>query len=137
MVAHTLVDDADFEALTRWTWRLTSHGYVVRGRGGRYRMHRVILGLAPDDPLEGEHKDGDRLNNQRANLRTATRSENNQNRRTWGSVPYRGVDFHVSGRYRARAQVAGKVYNVGYYKTPEAAAQAAAAFRASHMPFAR
>jgi hypothetical protein len=44
-------------------------------------MHRMILGLKPGDGVHTDHWDGNGLNNQRANLRQGSRSQNMRN--TW------------------------------------------------------
>lgn len=81
----TLVDDADFDRLNKWKWcaQKRKHGYhAARYAGSHYvYMHREILRLS-DPKIQGEHRDGDGLNNQRHNLRTATKSQNGQAFRT-------------------------------------------------------
>lgn len=73
--------------------------YVVRGIGGRknrkmFTLHRLILGLT-DPKIQGDHRDGNGLNNTRQNLRAATHSQNswNSKRRSGGTSQYRGVSW--------------------------------------------
>lgn len=80
-----IVDDADFEYLSRWRWCF-SHGYAVRKRrkgegkhGSNIYMHRVISNC-PEDK-EVDHANCDKLDNTRANLRICTRGENTANRK--------------------------------------------------------
>jgi hypothetical protein len=76
--------------------------YAVRAVGGRLNrqfqlMHRVILGLR--DPLiQGDHKNGDTLDNRRVNLRQATPSQNarNMKRRRNGTSQFKGVSLDKS-----------------------------------------
>jgi hypothetical protein len=91
-----LVDDADYGFLMQWKWRLDNNGYAARTdyTGGKQRtilMHRVIVN-AP----EVDHRDTNRLNNQRSNLRAATRSQNTQNSRKapGKSSQYKGVTWN-------------------------------------------
>jgi len=140
--AHAVVDAADYEWASRWRWWLTNWGYAKRDEriGGRRRailLHRELLGLAPGDGLEGDHINGDRLDNRRSNLRVVTRAGNQQNRHYgFGASSYRGVSWHKpSGRWRAGAQLGGKQRHLGLFILEEDAAAAAAAFRAEHMPY--
>ncbi len=80
-----LVDDEDLEALNRFKWSATSFRtsgpYAVRKEGRRMvLMHRELLCADLVD-----HVDGNGLNNQRANLRPASPSENVHNQRLRGS----------------------------------------------------
>jgi|GEM_PF-2535554 len=143
--AYALVDDADFEWLNQWRWRLSTKGYVVRGerRNGRLctiPIHRQILRLEPGDPRMGEHEDRNPLNNRRENLRIAERgdADNKQNVGTPANSTsgFRGVSWHKHRRkWAAHAQLAGKKHHLGNYDTPEEADAAAKAWRAERMPF--
>ncbi len=90
-----VVDDADFEELSRFKWSATSFRtsgpYAVRKDGSRMvLMHRELLcaGLV-------DHIDGNGLNNQRANLRPASVGENahNQRMRSTNTSGVKGVSF--------------------------------------------
>lgn len=85
-----LVDDEDYDKLSNYKW-FSHKGYSTyyafrnsSAKGGKKRtfilMHREILGLTNPTVL-CDHKDHNGLNNQRWNLRSATKSENNSNRR--------------------------------------------------------
>lgn len=127
-----IVDERD-GYLAEYAWRAqpTEHTcYAARSVGGHGKqrtvfMHRVILG-APEG-IEGDHIDGDGLNNRRSNLRLATRSQNGQNSHVvLGKVPFRGV-FQNAGqpdRYRAAIRHLGIRTYLGTYATPEEAARA-------------
>ncbi len=79
-----IVDDGDFEWLNQWRWSLAS-GYArrcTRKTEGHRRwvlMHRVI-NKTPHG-METDHINGDRLDNQKSNLRTVDKSKNGMNRR--------------------------------------------------------
>lgn len=93
-----LVDDADYEWLSARRWYLGSGGYAwtggwcaVKKRPKAVFMHK-LLAEAPSGHVV-DHIDGDPMNNQRSNLRVASRSENalnNPSRRTirgrWASL---------------------------------------------------
>jgi HNH endonuclease/AP2 domain len=135
-----LVDDEDYDALSRYRWTLK------RCRGNVYAqavfvMHRFILGT-PDGQID--HVDGDGLNNQRSNLRLATAAQNAQNRRTRSDngSGYKGVTQSRShgrpiDRWIARIGTGKRSY-LGSFSTPEDAAIAYdEAARSAYGDFAR
>ncbi len=112
---------------TRWrAIRIRHTWYAARDDGEKLvYMHREIL-RAPDGLMVG-HRDGNGLNNSRANLRLVTARENaiNTIKRPGCSSRYRGVDWCKSARaWRARVWVDGRETLVGYYATEEEAARA-------------
>lgn len=136
--AHAVVDAEDVEWLSRWRWGLHVRGYVVRPLGRQsVLMHRELLGLEHGDGLEGDHRNGDRLDNRRENLRVASHAENGQNiRRAPRSSSHRGVCWDKALDYwRAYAQLNGKQHHLGLFASERDAADAARAFRAAHMPY--
>ena len=128
--AVALVDDADFESLSQFKWYLSDQGYAVRnadvhGKKRPVRMHRVLLG-APDG-LDIDHIDGDRLNNQRSNLRVCSRADNlrNQGAKRGITSRFKGVYWLKANRkWRAKIQAGGKCRHLGCFDTEEAAAKA-------------
>jgi hypothetical protein len=107
-------------------------------------MHRILLGLDPDDPRTGDHLNRIRTDNQRRNLRVLSATENAQNQRgldIYDGKPcasqYRNV-YHVkkngvwTGKWKA--VVAGKY--LGCFDSEVAAAEAAKDYRLKVMPFA-
>ena len=93
--------------------------------GRFYYTYRVYMYLNTKfDPVNliVDHKNGDPANHASDNLRLATRSQNNANRRPRGK--YKGVSLHVkSGLWRARLSI-GKKETTTYHETEEAAARA-------------
>jgi hypothetical protein len=118
--AVALVDDGDFETLTRFKWHLSSAGYAVRSEGVRkVFMHRAILGITSKDYVD--HADGNPLNNTRANLRVATNSQNQATRKG-----VRGITLHRGGKWQAQIKVRGKSIYLGLFGSVE---DAQAAYR--------
>jgi hypothetical protein len=85
-------------------------------------MHRLILGLAPEDG-EVDHRNGNGLDNRRDNLRVATQSQNAKNRRV-SSINKSGVSgvFWHNGKQRwiARIQVDRKRIERAFHKKEDA-----------------
>lgn len=104
-------------------------------------MHRQIMGFPPAGV---DHYDLDKLNNSRGNLRLATQLQNGQNLpvRAGGSSRFRGVTWdRTSRKWVAQVKSDGKLYRgarhgLGSFDSEDAAAAAAARFRAEHLPFA-
>lgn len=88
-----------------------------------------------------DHTDGDRSNDRLSNLREATRSENNANRRLSKSnrSGFKGVSFNTrEGMWRAAIAKDGKKYSLGSFKSPEEAHRAyCAKAETLHGKFAR
>ena len=145
IVAFALIDAADEPlVVANGPWH-HAQGYARHGRrvGPRSEnrkliifMHRLILGLAPDDPRLGDHVNRDTLDNRRGNLRIVTAGLNAQNaspRR--GSSAYRGVHWNKGlGKWAATAQVNRVTHRLGYFDNETVAAQVAREFRLANMP---
>ena len=76
----TLVDDESYELLMFFTWCVDGNGYAVSETFStkRISMHRFINGTPIG--MQTDHIDGDKLNNQKYNLRNATKSQNALNK---------------------------------------------------------
>ena len=101
-------------------------------------LHREIL--PPPPGLLVDHINGDRLDNRRSNLRTATPSQNNANSRDRPRKSgFRGVYPHrPTGRWIAQVSVAGRPQHLGIFDDPRDAARAYdLAAREQWGPFAR
>ena len=147
-----LVDSIDADFLSQWKWYFSplpdGTGYAARNRSLKINpqrktilMHRVIAersGL--DMGLEIDHRDGDKLNNRRDNLRIATSSQNKMNRPpSKGSSRFKGVSWRASrNKWRATINIDGKSKHIGYFTTELEAAIAYNKFAIQHQgPFAR
>jgi hypothetical protein len=126
------VDDCNFDWLSQWKWYAQVSGknvYAVRNindstiqRAGRKRktlgMHRVILNVI-DKKILVDHRDGNGLNNQEANIRTCVHRQNTMNRGSKsGSVSaYKGVYFKKDNKiWAASISVDGKSKHIGYFE---------------------
>lgn len=122
--ATTIVDDDDYEVLSRHRWYLCQ-GYVVRGvKGRQVRMHRHIMG---DPDMFVDHKNRNKLDNRKENLRLCTPSQNQANKikgnRLYSSK-YKGVTKSYNNKWLAQVRKDGKVYCIGVFHTEISAALA-------------
>ena len=115
---------------------LYNHGYYLTGVNGVLLLnHRIVwfLETGEQPPEFLDHVNGDKQDNRIENLRPATKRENAYNRgaRSDNTSGLKGV--HLSeGKWVARCQVAGKRHYLGYYTTPEEAAEVVTRFREQH-----
>lgn len=119
------IDAADLTLVSPFSWSLAvgPNTEYAMGRAGERRvfMHVLIYGSVGVD-----HRDRDGLNNRRANLRKANKTQNGQNAfGQRGETPFKGVAFHRhSGLYHATINHGGKQISLRYHKTPREAAAA-------------
>jgi hypothetical protein len=98
------------------TGNADNKGYILLVIDGKkYKAHRIawmyVYGEDPGD-LEIEHKSGNRSDNSIHNLRKATRSQNNANKKSKG---YRKT---ASGKYTAQIKIKGKQKYLGSFDCP-------------------
>lgn len=116
-----LVDEDDLTIVSgrRWTIRNSRFPYAVTSNG--LKLHRLLMGER--DGYEVDHRNGDTLDNRRANLRWATRQQNLANlgpKRNCRSR-YKGVSWSTVAKMW-QVQVAAK--GVGYFRDEVDAARA-------------
>ena len=116
-----IVDDEDFEELSKYRW-CYKDGYATRGiaAGVRRRttllMHVVIIGKV--NGLETDHINGNGLDNRRENLRHVTSSQNQQNRASCKntSSQYKGVHWSKANKnWTSHIRIAGEKHHLGIY----------------------
>ena len=144
----TLVDDEDYErlvAMGKWSFN-GKYAVIIKNitLPNRKRttnsiyMHKVLLNV----DFEIDHKDLNKLNNQKYNLRVATRSQNarNQGLTAANKSGYKGVCWNKSqNKWMAKIRVGGKNQKfIGHFTCPIEAAKAYnAAALIHHGEFAR
>ncbi len=131
----TFVDDEDYEYLRQWRWHVTAHGYAARSISeknphegktkGELLMHRLLLNA--QHKQEVDHRDLDKLNNQRYNIRLCTSKENKMNRPKLknNTSGFKGVYLRKrTGTFIAAISINSKLVHLGTFRTAEAAAKA-------------
>jgi hypothetical protein len=121
---YALVDSVDYERVSQYQWWITKEGAAytrisLDGITKNVYMHRFITN-APKDMVV-DHKDHNRLNNQRNNIRVCTQADNCKNmpKRSLTRL-YKGVEL-VRGKYW-QTRISGKY--IGAFKTAIEAARA-------------
>lgn len=104
-------------------------GYVrVTCFGRRYLAHRLAwLWMTGDWPIERiDHMNMNREDNKWSNLRLATDTQNraNSNKQPRNKLGVKGVEYHVSGKFRARIGIGGKIFHLGVFDKVELAKKA-------------
>jgi hypothetical protein len=106
----------------------TSRGYIrITISGKKYAAHRLawlfVHGELPD--AEIDHINLNPSCNKISNLRVATRSQNNANRRSMSRTGgYKGVSQTPCGRFIAKCRVNGKQIYLGSFESAELAHKA-------------
>ena len=121
-----MVDDEDFEYFNQWKWNLSSSGYAKRIQYVRlgirkYKnkiiwMHRLINNTP--DGLFTDHKNRNKFDNTRNNLRTADKSLNgiNRGKPSNNKSGYKGVYFDSwTGKWRAEIKIHYKKITLGRF----------------------
>ena len=133
-----IIDEADWALIEphRWIAVPSRAGRVWYARtriGGRIvYMQNLILPLP--DGFEPDHRSRDGLDNRRANLRAATRSQNmaNTRRSNHSRSGFRGVYEH-HGKWSAQIRVMGQLLRLGRFDDPSSAAAAYDAAARQHF----
>lgn len=116
-----IIDLDDVPSTLPYRWWLTENGYVRAIVDGRYTfLHVHLTGRRGTD-----HRDLNRLNNCRSNLRPCTKSQNGMNRLPPrnNSTGHTGVSFDKRRcKYRAYIKLNGKQLWIGYFTSMKSAA---------------
>lgn len=119
---YCIVSKEDYEYLSAYNWCLVNNGYAFNNQIGY--MHRLLM----NNPTEKEvdHKNRNRLDNRRENLRLCTRSENSKNKsQLKHSSKFKGVHWHKNNKkWRCQIRIDGKMTQVGMFDNEEEAAMA-------------
>ena len=135
---YTIVDPQDYPRLSKYKWQASkgsSSGtyYAARctwdpvnKKKHTIKMHREII--TPPHPLVVDHINNNGLDNRKANLRPATKSQNTINKqfkkKKGAHSRYRGVTWEKSiSKWKAQIRAKGTPRVIGYYDDETAAAR--------------
>lgn len=129
-LSETFIDDEDWSKVEGFNWKKHTEGYahtILRGPSGivNLYMHEQILPCRPG--FVTDHIDGNRLNNQKSNLREVTNSQNmfNRGKPRHNSSGYKGVYYSNSKRrFIAQIWVNRKRKIIGSFLSATEAAEA-------------
>ena len=117
-----IVDKEDYKRLAKYSWSYDSNGYAYRRKtiepykSVLVSMHREILEYIPKGKVV-DHKNRNKLDNRKENLRITTQSYNAANSPPRkGTSKFKGV--HWGNRYNkwiAKIEKEGKFYRLGHY----------------------
>jgi hypothetical protein len=125
-----LCDDIDYPVLSYFEWyvKITEHRAYAKTHvsGSGIYMHHMVF--RPQKLVMVNHADANGLNNQRQNLRVATRTQvtlSNGKMSGQYSSGHKGVAFmKVTGRWRAQLRIAGRLILHAEYDHEDEAARA-------------
>lgn len=121
-----IVDDEDYEELSKYRWRADkNHGNVYarrnlprkNGKRGSIFMHRQIMGSGA--PMI-DHEDNNGLNNKRQNLKFTNHFLNGHNRKN--AKGYHWVESRK--KWNSKICIRGKTKNLGYFRFEKDAKEA-------------
>lgn len=137
------VDDEDYDRLNKTNWQFIDNRVFRLSPFGRIYMAREIMKYHGYD-IEGkdiDHEDRNGANNQKYNLRIATKSQNgiNQVLRKNNTTGFKGVTYEkYTNKYKAQIWFENVCIHLGRFDDPEEAALAYdRAARRYHGKFAR
>lgn len=139
----TLLSDEDYGrvlALKKTHTFSETKGYVrVQNRETKERipLHRFVLG-ATDKEMFVDHINGNKMDNQRENLRMVTKSENSVHKTSTPKGKYRNVNKYLPRKdgtpiWVVQVRCKGKVYHGGTFTDRDLAAEAAKELRKKVM----
>ena len=117
-----IIDKDDYKMVSQYRWHLDHYKYWVTdievdGVKKRIKLHRFIMGAKDNQKID--HKDRNKNNNSRENLRFCTIAENNYNK-IQNPENYVGVRKRTdTGKWSARIQYKHKAYNLGCFEKEE------------------
>lgn len=123
-----LIDLEDLGRVRQYSWHadITPWGPYARAYtpARKVSLHRFIMGTPKG--VQIDHRNGDGLDCRKENLRPATQTQNNGNRKKGkrGTSSYKGVRLRSYGRWQAKIKCNGVQRSLGHFSDEESAARA-------------
>lgn len=117
--ARAIIDIEVVEKIKKYKWSLAKAGYVqAHLNAGIIYIHHVVMGILPNMEKYIDHRDENKLNNCKSNLRFCTNSENMRNRgkQKNNKSGYKGVYQASRGsRWVANIRINRKTIYIGTF----------------------
>src|SRR5947209_3379641 len=125
-----LVDDEDFERVSRFKWYYCGAGYAQKRKTKNDALHallhRFVMNVV-DQNVEVDHINCNKLDNRKENLRIVNHQQNHFNRPKMQNTSsrYKGVSWNKSkNKWSAKIMKDGRQNYLGRYDSEEDAARA-------------
>ena len=129
---YAIVDDEDYRHINKYKWSYHNAGYACRviwknNKQIMILMHRYIMKTPKNK--DTDHKNRNKLDNRKKNLRICSRSNNMKNMLKWriktASSKYKGVTwFKAANKWMAQIKVNKKKLHLGLFVNEIDAAKA-------------
>lgn len=123
-----IIDIQDYDLIKDHTWRYLKTGYAAAHLGDKSEitLHRMLLGLNENEVIKVDHKNRNRLDNRRCNLRKCNDFQNSWNSglRSNNTSGVKGVSFYKRiNKWVAYITVHKKYIHLGHFDNIEDAAR--------------
>lgn len=112
-----IVNDCDFDLVNQWKWSFDTNGYARRNdKGTKVYMHKLINKTPPG--MITDHKNRNKLDNRRSNLRSVNKTDNLLNTGLWShnKSGHKGISWSKSAKkWLSRIQFNKKVIFLGLF----------------------
>lgn len=137
---YAIINDSDFDLVNKYKWIFTGYACAnaKKGRGNNViRMHRLITNVSRGEIVD--HKNGNKIDNRKSNLRICSMGENKMNQNIYknNTSGFKGVHLRNDPRtkikkWQARISFNNNRISIGYFTT---AVEAAFAYNIAAIKF--
>lgn len=119
-----LLDASDYEEVSNYQWSIGNHGYATYGAGKeQVLLHRLIVHASDHEIVD--HKNRNKLDNRRSNLRICKAFENSINKGKYpGNNTYKGICKTIDGKWQAQIGINRRQKYLGRFDNDVEAAKA-------------